>query len=247
MVIGRFLLRCFFIVFVSCFGFSQKAFSQYEGENAIGIKAGASMTMIKNMSQIFVIENYYDNYSFKDLNKVSPAATLFYNYRQTDAFLGVEFDVNWFMHHDAVEYSDINGLNYTVDFKFHYVGVGAYIKCYLHEGLFLAPGCKFGICLNPDGVTYESNQDDPKFEKYGYYSEEKTAFCVNDKVKGRSCLGVGGMIGYEFINGLSVQFDYHYGLLDEVETQTNVYNWVEERNRSHSFQLMVGYAFTFGQ
>lgn len=216
--------------------------AQYASTNMVGIKAGAAVTSIKSLSGILVSEDYYANYSFTDHMKCSPTAALFYSYHDNDKLFGGQFELLYYQLHASTEYEDINTLNYTADFKYHYVGAGGYVKVYPYQGLFIAPGARFGFCLSPDNVTYESNQEDPVFKKFDYPTNELTQNIMQDKLKGKFDVGVGLQIGWEFQNGLSVQAAYHYSVLDVVETQYNSYNWVEQDNNAHSFQLTVGYA-----
>lgn len=216
--------------------------AQYASTNMVGIKAGAAVTKMKSLSSILVSEDYYSNYTFTDHLKCSPTAALFYSYHDNDKLFGGQFELLYYQQHTSTEYEDINTLNYTADFKYHYVGAGGYVKVYPYQGLFIAPGARFGFCLSPDNVTYESNQEDAVFDKFDYPTNELTQNIMQDKLKGKFDLGVGLQIGWEFTNNLSVQAAYHYSVLDLVETQYNSYNWVEQDNNAHSFQLTVGYA-----
>ena len=227
------------LVMFACTG---RIYAQYSSTNMVGVKAGLAVTQIKNLSTILVSEDYYSNYSFTDHKKCSPVASLFYNYHDKDKLFGGEFNLLYYQLHTSTEYEDINTLNYTVDFKYHYIGAGAYVKVYPYEGLFVAPGARLGICLTPDNVTYESNQEDATFDKYNYPKVDLTQSIMQDKLKGTLDIGVGIQIGWEFENGFSAQIGYHYSVLDMIETQYNSYAWVEQDNNVHSFQLTLGYA-----
>ena len=216
--------------------------AQYASTNTAGVRAGVAVTQIKNLSTIFVSEDYYTNYSFADHVMCSPMVSLFYNYHDTDKLFGGEFDLLYYQLHTSTEYEDINTLNYTVDFKYHYLGAGAYVKVYPFKGLFIAPGARLGICLSPDNVTYKSNQEDAIFDKFNYPESGLTQSIIQDKIKGSLDIGVGMQIGWEFEIGLSIQIGYHYSMLDMIETQYNSYAWVEQDNNAHSYQLTLGYA-----
>lgn len=222
--------------------FMGKAYGQYASTNMVGVKAGLAVTKMKELSSILVSEDYYTNYSFTDHMKCSPSASIFYNYHDNDKLFGGEFDLLYYQLHTSTEYEDINTLNYTTDFKYHYVGAGAYVKVYPYKGLFIAPGARVGFCLSPDNVTYETNQEDPIFEKFNYPTGELTQSIMQDKLKGKFDVGVGLQLGWEFPNNFSIQAAYHYSVLDVIETQYNSYAWVEQDNNVHSFQLTLGYA-----
>ncbi len=217
--------------------------AQYKHTAMFGIKAGVSYGIISELSTILVSEGYYSNYNFSNSEKAAPSASLFFHYRPTKLWLGMEAAVMYYQQGASTTYTDINTLGYTVDFRYHYAGFGAYLKLYPYAGLHLDLGVRAGFCLTPEQITYSSNQEDDIFARFHYETVAATQDALRDKLKGKTDIGVGGSLGYEFSAGVSVQVTYHYSVLDLIRTEYNLYNWTETTNHAHQFQFSVGYAF----
>ncbi len=126
--------------------------------------------------------------------------------------------------------------------RHHILGVSAYFNVYpMKKGFFISVGGKAGANLSPRGVTYTSNQEDPKFSSYGYGTVAETERLLKDKLTGCADVSLGGGIGYEFPFGLAVDVRYHYNLLNSIKTETNVFRWVEHANHGQQIELGVSY------
>ena len=233
--------KTFLLLFLSGLSFSISA--QYKHTAMFGIKAGVSYSAMSDLSAILVSEGYYSNYNFSDASMVAPSASLFFHYRPTKICLGMEADVVYYQQGSSITYTDINTLEYTVDFRYHYAGFGVYLKVYPVAGLHLDLGGRVGFCLTPEHITYTSNQEDEIFNRFHYETVEATQTALRDKLKGKTDIGIGGSLGYEFPAGVSLQLAYHYSVLDLIRTEYNLYNWTETPNHAHQIQFSVGYAF----
>lgn len=234
-------MKCFCVSFMFLFfALCGNVYSQYDNTLMFGLKAGVAWSSIPKLSEILVSEDYYSNYEFTEQAKISPAASFFFTYRNPDNWVGMELNVDYYQLASSIEYSDINTLDYTVKFQYHYLGIGGYLKVYPYQGVFVAPGVRVGFNLSPENITYTSNQEE--LTHLHYESASSTQASLREKIKGSVDFALGGSVGYEFPNGLSVQASYHYSLLDMIRTEYNVYNWIDTPNRGHSVQFMVGYA-----
>lgn len=222
---------------------AESLYSQYKSTAMFGGTIGASYTSVSEMSSIFVSEDYYSNYSFTSEAKTTPSASLFFHYRPTKMWVGMETAILYYQLYSSTKYEDINELVYTVDFQYHFVGLGLQVKFYPYKGLFLAPGARVGFCAVPENISYTSNQDEERFEHYHYETSANTESAIKEKVKGQTDIGIGGQLGYEWPLGLSVRIAYYYSVLDIVRTEYNLYNWADPSNNAHSLQFSIGYAF----
>ncbi len=134
--------------------------AQFRDDNALGIRGGVAVTAIQNLTDMVIPKGYYSNYTFADDRDYSPSAEIFYSYHKKGALLGLELAAIYYQMRTASVYSDINGLKYTIGYKFHYVGAKAMLKVYPVGGLYVAPTFRAGACLNPESVSYESNQNE---------------------------------------------------------------------------------------
>lgn len=230
------------ILLTTLIGLFQTVSAQYCDNNVLGLKVGVGMTKINNLGNSIITPGYYSNYSFTDNKGFSPSAEIFYGYHKKDALFGLEVAAIYYQMRTDSEYSDIYGLKYTIGYKYHYLGAKAMLKVYPVGGLYVAPTFRGGACLNPEGVSYESNQDEAFLAKFKYSSSASTRECLKEKLSGRPEVGVGGTIGYEFPIGITVSGDYLYTVTDLVATSVNAYGWTEQENRAHTVRVMVGYA-----
>lgn len=216
--------------------------AQYASTNMLGIKAGAALTSIHALRNMVIDADYYSNYTFEDKMRVSPTASLFYSYHKDQKLFGLNIGASYYQMCTNSEYNDINNLSYTIGYQFHYIGIDAMLKVYPYLGLFCGPVFRAGICLSPENISYDSNQDAPYLSEFEYCDSETTKQCLLEKFEGNAEAGVGFSVGYEFENGLSVQGSYFYTFTDLVTTSLNTYGWSERPNRANSFSLTVGYA-----
>ena len=216
--------------------------AQYASTNMVGIKAGAAVTSIHALRNMVIDADYYSNYTFEDKMRVSPIAGLFYNYHKDRKLFGLNIGASYYQMSTNSEYSDIHNLSYTIGYQYHYVGLDAMLKAYPYNGLFCGLAFRAGICLTPENISYESNQDAAFLSDFGYCDSETTHQCLVEKFGGKAEAAVGFSVGYEFENGFSVQGSYFYTFTDLVTTSLNTYGWTERPNRANSFLLTVGYA-----
>ena len=212
----------------------------------LGARAGAGYTMNPGVDKILVPEDYYSNYSFKEKGQVVPTVELYFNYHKPTSVIGAEAGFHWYQKASTLQYEDNQQLNYKVKTRYNYLGATALFKVYpWKHGLSIAAGGRLSFNLNPEGLKYESNQDDEMFAKYGWSTTDETQRLMQQKIKGnnRPNAEIGGGFGYEFKNGIVANLRYYYGLSNTIRTEQNDFHWVEQNNHSHSIELTVGYQF----
>ena len=158
--------------------------------------------------------------------------------------LGAEGGFTYYQKYTDLDYSDNQGLEYTVEQRYHYLGLMAALKVYpWKHGFNVSVGGRIAAVLTPKGISYSSNQEDEKFARFEWATTSETERQMNEKLTGRPDASIGGGLGYEFPFGLNLNLRYHYGLTNVIRTEINDFNWAEKKTNSHSIELSVGYFF----
>jgi hypothetical protein len=112
------------------------------------------------------------------------------------------------------------------------------VKVYPAGGLFVGIGPQIGLNINNTNLTYESNMPE-------LGPDLQIQQSLREVLKGKSDFSILAAFGYEFEMGLSLDARYRLGLTDVIETQSNGFNFIENKNWSHGFQFNVGFAIPF--
>lgn len=234
----------YWLLFLLC-GTSAASRAQYSSNLMFGIKAGATRSLIVELPPIFVSEDYYTGYTFAENELIQPTALLFVNYRIDPSRIALEGQVSYYQQATDLIYSDIKDFTYSTKFRYHYLGVGAYIKTNLVKGFNIGVGLRMGINLSPENITYKSNASEISWgDNVAPPSDSETQLELRSVIKGLNCTDFGIIGSYEFGMGLSVDVSYYKGLNDMVETMVNRHDFINPKNKASSFQLTVGYAIT---
>lgn len=217
--------------------------AQYTNDLVFGIKAGANHTSISNLSLILVSETHYTGYQFTSRAVQSPAASLFVHYRVSGSRVALEGQLSYFSLATNLIYSDVRDFTYNCNFKYHFAGIGALLKGYVHGGFNVGMGLRFGFNLDPQGITYSSNAhlinwgENNLVPSDGGIQDE-----LRDVIKGLNSTDLTFQVGHEFASGLSLDFSYHHGLNDMIATLVNRHDFIDSINKATSVQLVVGWA-----
>jgi hypothetical protein len=219
--------------------------AQYNNNLVFGIKAGASRSLISELSPIFVSEDYYSGYTFEEKETISPTALLFVNYRIDPSPIALEGQLSYYQQATDLIYNDIKDFTYTTRFQYHFLGLGGYIKTAIVKGFNVGVGLRLGINLSPENLTYTSNASEISWgDDAEIPSDSETQSELRNVIKGLNSTDFGIMGSYEFGNGLSIDISYYQGLNDMVETLVNRHDFINPENKVSTFQLTVGYAIT---
>lgn len=233
-------MRTVLLMYLS-FLLTSNVFAQ-ESAFKLGVRLSGGYGLHNGIDKILVSEDYYSNYSFEKKGAFVPGATVFLQYHKPQTLFGVEGGIAYYQKAASVHYTDVKELDYTLSMRYHILGVSAYFSVYpMKKGLYVSVGGKAGANLSPRGITYKSNQEDPKFSSYGYGTVSETERLLKDKLTGCADVSLGGGIGYEFPFGLAVDVRYHYNLLNSIKTETNVFRWVEHANHGQQIEFGVSY------
>ncbi len=234
----------YWVIFLFC-AMAMTSRAQYNSNLVFGIKAGAARSLISELSPIFVSEDYYSGYSFEEKESISPTALLFVNYRIDPSPIALEGQLSYFQQATDLVYSDIKEFTYTTKFRYHYLGVGGYIKTSVIKGFNVGVGLRLGINLSPENLTYTSNASEIDWgDNSEIPSDSETQGELRSVIKGLNSTDFGIIGSYELGMGLSIDISYYQGLNDMVETLVNRHEFTNPKNKVSTFQLTVGYAIT---
>lgn len=217
---------------------TMSAEAQYSSNIMFGAKVGANYSGISNTGAMLVSESYYSGYSLKEKDRFAGTAGIFVNYKFDGTIMAIQPELCYSRSSGALNYSDINNLNYNVDFNYDNIRLSFLAKAYPFAGFNIMVGPSLGYNLTPSGIFYTSNGESI------YGPDLNTQQQLRNVLKGRPDFGIIAGIGYEFYFGLSVEASYTFGMSDVIETQINGYRFIENSNKAHSVQLTVGWAIS---
>lgn len=227
------------------FAISFSSAAQYQESLMFGFKVGAGWSSISGLPAILVPEDFYSGYTFESRGLIRPAASLFVTYRLPDSPIGLEGRLTYSQHSVNLVYSDIMNFTYTCKFHYHYIGGGAYIRAYILSGLNVAVGMRMGINLTPENIDYVSNSHEIEWpdgiipDSDAYTRDE-----LRNVIKGLNTSELSLLVGYEFVNGFSIDLGYSHGLNDVIETFANRHNFGNPINNPSAVWIAVGYAIS---
>jgi hypothetical protein len=225
-----------------CFFVSASVLGQDAPKLSFGVAAGANSGGISNLPSMLVPESFYTGYALKGTDYLFGfSGNVFLNYKIAHSPVSIQPEIGFSMHPGCVKYSDVNGLNYSVDFKYNFVNIAFAFKVYVWRYLHLSVIPEFGYNISGEKLLYSSNGE----ALYG--PDLETQQLMRQVIRGRSDFSLGGGFGYEFhlkkAGALYVDARYYFGLSDVIETYSNSYHFAEVTNHTHSAQLTLGYAF----
>lgn len=204
-----------------------------------GFSAGATMSTIGDIHTtlirpVFPVETYNTSEEYR----MGVTAGFFIYHRFENSKFAIQPEVSYAMLGGDFLYDDIEDLTYTIAFKYHYFNIATLLKVYPSGGIFLGFGPQIGLNINNTNLTYVSNMPE-------LGPDLQIQQSLREVLKGRSDISILAAIGYEFEMGLSFEARYKLGLTDVIETQSNGFGFIENKNSSRGFQFTVGYAIPF--
>jgi hypothetical protein len=258
--------RCFFCILFSFTVFAgicgKPHYTSYNfdpEELQFGIRAGVTTSMITDIPQLLVPEAYYSRYFFsKEFLQnwsFNPDISVFVSYPFKSSWLSLEGAFSYYNITGHAHYEDVRELKYDINFRQHYAGLEVLGRVWLfrdggfrskdltHGGFNLALGLRGGVDINREGdnikrLTYKSNVAD--FEETDKEIEEASRQVIRSKPE----LSAVAKIGYQFAFGLSFDFGYYYSFFDIIETTTNPYRFIDNKNNAHIVQFTLSCSFS---
>ena len=211
-----------------------------------GIFAGGMYSKITNIEKVLIPDNMYAGYTIKEPYKFGYGAGAFLNWYYPEVRISFQPELYYSYQTGQLEYTDTNGLNYTLKFPYHSLNVGFMVKFYFTEGFYAGMGPYFNFNLDKDALEYRSNGSEMSRRSGVYFEPDAVVQNVlKQSLEGKDYFHLGMGVGYEFDNKLNIGIRYHLGLSDALETQQNGHRYREQNNMANAFFLNIGYRFTF--
>ncbi|GJM33041.1 MAG: hypothetical protein DHS20C18_20420 [Saprospiraceae bacterium] len=230
------LLTCLFI-----FG-CLSLFAQLEDDEFFwGFRAGATYSSIQDVSTT-IIPPVFPEHSYTTETSPRPGFVggLFFYYRFRNSRCAIQPEVTYSQEGSDFNYTDINGLEYTIAFKYQYLNFATLFKAYPVGGLHVAIGPQLGFNFENTNMDYTSNMPE-------LGPDLQITQSLREVLKGETNLSVVLGVGYDFNFGLTVEGRYNLGAKDVIETLANGFNFIENKNKTTVYQLVLGWLIPFDQ
>lgn len=204
-----------------------------------GLRAGATYSQIDGISTTLIRPIYpEETYTTALESTVGFTTGAFVYMRFNKSRFAVQPEIGYADMGGRFNYSDINDLNYSIDFRYNYLRLVPAIKFYPAAGFNITVGASVGFILNADRLNYTSNKPE-----LGPDLQIQQSLC--QALKGRGNVGIVLGAGYELPMGLGLDFRYIYGFSDVIETQANGFYFIESKNANSTIEATVSFAFPF--
>ena len=204
-----------------------------------GFYAGATYTSIDDIKTTIIPNVFAPNtYETKLDRRLGYTVGFFVYERFKDSKFAIQPEISFSMMGGDFVYSDVNDLQYTMSFKYQYMSIATFMRVYPTGGLSLTLGPQVGFNIDNTNIDYSSNMPE-------LGPDLQVQQSLREVLKGETDFSVYLGMGYEFESGLMIEGRYKVGIADVIETQSNGFNFSENRNRGSGFQLTIGYAIPF--
>ena len=175
----------------------------------------------------------------------------FLNFTFENGALGIESEIMYAQQGSDLQFNNAEkDFNWKMQFNYQYINALGLFKVYPwggserpFSGLNTSVGAQLGFTLASQNIMYTSGGPG-RLPDWGTDLQQQQQ--LRNVLKGKTNFGFNLNLGYEFRKfGLTVDARYYMGLTDVVETQSNSYNFIENKNSNTAFQFCVGWDFSF--
>jgi hypothetical protein len=204
-----------------------------------GFKAGPVFSIIDDIRTTIIPGSFsQDSYTAESSRRTGFTVGAFVNHRFKDSEVSLQPHLYYTMSGGDFKYTDVQDLQYQMEFRYQYINLGLMVKWYAFGGLGFAIGPDIGFNIQKSNIFYSSNMPE-------LGPDLQIQQSLREVLKGQTDAGLLMGIGYDFEFGLSLDARYRLGFSDAIATQSNGFNFVENDNWSGSFQILLGYAIPF--
>jgi len=204
-----------------------------------GLRAGATYSQIDGISTTLIRPIYpEETYTTTLESTVGFTTGAFVYMRFNKSKFAIQPEIGYADMGGRFLYSDVNGLDYTMNFRYNYLRLVPAIKFYPAAGLNVTVGASVGFILNADRLDYTSNMPE-------LGPDLQIQQSLRQALTGRGNVGLVAGIGYELPIGLGLDVRYIYGFSDVIETQANGFYFIESKNANTTIEATVSFAFPF--
>jgi outer membrane protein with beta-barrel domain len=229
--------------------FCQSAQSQVFDGARISLRAGADYSYITGLETTILSEPYFTDYSLKGKHIFGFTGGIGFNGEIKNSIVSMDLDIMYAQQGSELLFNNTaQNWNYQMQFKYQFINIPLLFRLYPfnrhHDGLHgfnLGAGAQLGLNIASNDLLYTSGGPG-RLPAFGTDLAEQQQ--LRNVIKGKNQAGLLFNIGYDIPNiGLDIDFRYHAGLSDVVETQTNAYNFIENKNVNNTLQLTIGWEF----
>lgn len=238
----------YFLLVLGCL-FPTLSHAQTSDGLRISLKGGALYSGINDLETTLLSEPFFLNYSLNKQKRLGFTGGLGINWELKNSIASLNLDILFAQQGSELVFNNWEkDFNYTLKFNYRYLNLPLLLKVYpfekVHDGLHglnIGVGPQLGLNLTPNNLIYTSGGAG-KLPAFGSDLEQQQQ--LQNVLKGKSNLGLNLQLGYEFVNvGINLELRYHYGLTDVVHTETNAYNFIENKNPNNAIQFTLGWEF----
>ena len=130
-----------------------------DGEFYYGFKAGAIYSSIQDVSTT-IIPSFFpeETYTTSISPRVGFTGGFFIHHRFENSALAIQPELSYSQGGGDFNYTDVEGLDYTIAFKYSYFDIAPVLKINLAGGLNVAIAPRISVALEESNLTYVSNQ-----------------------------------------------------------------------------------------
>ncbi|MCB0646705.1 MAG: PorT family protein [Saprospiraceae bacterium] len=228
---------------ILCLGFllfNLSLFGQLE-ENTFyyGFHAGATATYITDIKNTIIQPIFpQETYTITDEYEYGFAGAMSVFFRFPESGLAIQPEIGYVRQGGRFDYSDINGLEYTIRFPYSYLCLSPILKYYPVGGFNIGVGPQLGLILDGSNLKYTSNMPE-------LGPDLQIQQSLREVLKGNNNVSFLFGLGYDAPFGLSIDARFGFGISDVIETQANGFYFIENKNRNSYLQLRLGYFIPF--
>lgn len=210
-----------------------------DDEYFYGFKAGVNYYAIDEIATTIIPPVFAaESYSVENSPRLGFVGGLYFYHRFRRSRTAIQPEILFAMQGSDFNYSDINGLDYQIAFKYQYVNLGVLCKVYPFSGFHFAAGPQVGFNVANTNISYRSNMPD-------LGPDLQIQQSLREVLKGETDINVNLGLGYDFEFGLCIEARYSLGVKDVIETLANGYNFIENSNKTKGYQITVGWIIPF--
>ena len=219
---------------------SIEASAQFEADNFYyGFSGGLNYSAISEVQTSLIRPIFSEaSYTATDKNKIGYNLSAFVYLRFPNSKFAIQPAIGYVRKGGQFSYSDIESLEYTIDFNYSYIHISPLFKFYTAEGFNIIFGPQLGFIINRSGLAYSSNMPE-------LGPDLQIQQSLREVIKGNSVASIVIGMGYDLPMGVGVDAQFQLGMSDAIETLANGFYFVENKNIASSIQLTISYAIPF--
>lgn len=234
------------IILLLLIGSTNSVFAQGDREITYGLFAGGIHSTMSNLPDVIVPNGIYQDYTLAEEGKFGATAGFLINWKYPYAKVSIQTELSYSNQGTDLNYEDVKGLRYKINFGYSYLNVGAQFKYYPIDGFYIGVGPYVGFNLSSDNIKYTSNSQEVFADSGAYFETDANVQKVlKESLTGKNYFYGTLSAGYEFSSNLSIGARYSLGLTDALTTEENGHRYSENKNKINSVSLIIGYSFDF--